>query len=109
VREKVGWVRDAARAAGRDPAAIELQALVFVVAIRDDVKGLREALAKGSGMSVEQVADAALFITGSAGEVRDRLMKRREETGISYIVIQGRDEAALEQFAEAVVAPLAGR
>jgi alkanesulfonate monooxygenase SsuD/methylene tetrahydromethanopterin reductase-like flavin-dependent oxidoreductase (luciferase family) len=109
VREKVGWVREAAQKAGRDPESIELQALVFVVAIRDDVRPLREALAKGSGMTVEQVADAALFITGSASEVRDRLMKRREETGISYIVIQGRDDAALEQFAEAVVAPLAGR
>ena len=60
---------------------------------------------------VEQVADAPLFLTGSASEIRDRLMKRREETGISYIVIQGRerDEASLERFAEAVVAPLAGR
>lgn len=109
VREKVGWVRDAARAAGRNPDAIEFQALVFIVAIGDDVRSLREGLAKGSGMSVEQVADAPLFITGSAGEVRDRLMKRREETGISYIVIQARDEASLERFAEAVVAPLAGR
>jgi probable F420-dependent oxidoreductase len=109
VREKVGWVREAAQQAGRDPAAIELQALVFVVAIGDDVRSLREALAKGSGMSVEQVADAPLFITGSAGEIRDRLMKRREETGISYIVIQGKDEASLERFAEAVVEPLAGR
>jgi len=109
VREKVGWVRDAARAAGRNPDDIEFQALVFVVAITDDPKGLREALAKGSGMTVEQVADAPLFITGSASEIRDRLMKRREETGISYIVIQGRDEAVLEKFAEAVVAPLAGR
>jgi probable F420-dependent oxidoreductase len=108
VREKVGWVRDAARAAGRNPDAIEFQALVFVVAISDDPKGLREALAKGSGMSVEQVADAPLFITGSASEVRDRLMKRREETGISYVVIQGGRDDALERFAEAVVAPLAG-
>jgi probable F420-dependent oxidoreductase len=109
VREKVGWVRDAARAAGRNPDDIEFQALVFVVAITDDPKGLREALAKGSGMSVEQVADAPLFITGSASEIRDRLMKRREETGISYVVIQGKDEPSLERFAEAVVAPLAGR
>jgi probable F420-dependent oxidoreductase len=109
VREKVGWVRDAARAAGRNPDTIEFQALVFVVAITDDPRKLREGLAKGSGMSVEQVADAPLFITGSASEIRDRLMKQREETGISYVVIQGRDEPSLERFAEAVVAPLAGR
>ena len=73
------------------------------------LRPLRESLAKGSGMSVEQVADAPLFITGSASEIRDRLMKQREETGISYVVIQGRDEPSLERFAEAVVAPLAGR
>jgi probable F420-dependent oxidoreductase len=109
VREKVGWVREAAQAAGRDPEEIEFNALVFVVAITDDPKPLREALARGSGMTVEQVADAPLFITGSATEVRDRLEARREQTGISYIVIQGRDEALLERFAEAVVAPLSGR
>ena len=48
VREKVGWVREAARAAGRDPDAIEFQALVFVVAITDDPKPLREALARAA-------------------------------------------------------------
>jgi hypothetical protein len=36
------------------------------------------------------------------------LEKRREETGISYVVIQGDDGALLESFAENVVAPLAG-
>jgi hypothetical protein len=70
---------------------------------------LREALARSSGMSVEEVADAPLFLTGSASEIRERLLRRREETGISYVVIQGRDEAVLERFAEAVVAPLSGR
>ena len=109
VREKVGWVRDAAQQAGRDPGAIEFSSLSFVVAVSDDPRSLREALAKGSGMTVEQVADAPLFLTGSASEIRERLHKRREQTGISYIVIQGRDEAAFERFAEAVVARLTGR
>jgi probable F420-dependent oxidoreductase len=109
VREKVGWVREAAAKAGRDPEALEFSSLSFVVAISDDPKPLREALARSSGMSVEQVADAPLFLTGSAGEIRERLLRRREETGISYVVIQGRDEAVLESFAEAVVAPLSGR
>jgi probable F420-dependent oxidoreductase len=109
VREKVGWVREAAAKAGRDPAAIELQSLVFVTAITDDPRGLREALARSSGMSVEQVADCPLFLTGPASEIRDRLEARREQTGISYVVIQGRDRAVVERFAAEVVAPLAGR
>jgi probable F420-dependent oxidoreductase len=108
VREKVEWVRDAARAAGRDAAAIELNSLVFVVAITDRPQGIREALAKNSGMSVEQVADCPLFLTGSASEIRERLEKRREQTGISYVVIQGRDQEIVERFAAEVAAPLAG-
>ena len=60
-------------------------------------------------MSVEQIADCPLFLTGSAAELRDRLQRRREQTGISYVVVQGGKLDALETFAEAVVAPLAGK
>lgn len=109
VRQKVAWVRDAAAKAGRDPAAIELQSLVFVTALSDDPRGLREALARSSGMTVDQVADCPLFLTGPASEIRERLERRREETGISYVVIQGRDASVVERFAAEVVAPLAGR
>jgi probable F420-dependent oxidoreductase len=109
VREKVGWVREAAEAAGRDPDAIELNTLTFIVAITDDPKPLRDALGRGSGMTPEQVARSPVYLTGPASEIRDALEARREETGVSYVVIQGRDPELLESFAEAVVAPLAGR
>jgi probable F420-dependent oxidoreductase len=109
VLEKVGWVREAAAAAGRSMDAIELTTLSFVVAITDDPKPLREALARSSPMSVEQIADCPLFLTGSAAEIRDTLERRREKTGISYVVIQGKEPALLESFAEAVVEPLAGK
>ncbi len=107
-REKISWVREAASAAGRDPDAIEFNSLTFVTAITDDPKPLRENLAKSSGMTVEQVADCPLFLTGSASEIRDHLEGRREETGISYTVIQAGDEALLERFAQEIVEPLAG-
>jgi len=109
VLEKVGWVREAAAAAGRPADAIELTTLSFVVAITDDPKPLREALAGNSPMSVEEIADCPLFLTGSPSEIRDTLERRREKTGISYIVIQGKDPTLLESFAEAVVVPLAGK
>ncbi len=109
VRQKTAWVHEAAAAAGRDPEAIELNSLSFVVAISDHPSGIREALASSSGLSVEQIADCPLFLTGPASEIRDRLEARREQTGISYVVIQGRDEAVLEQFAAEVVEPLSGR
>ena len=106
VREKVGWVRESAERWQRDPDAIEFNTLVFVVALADDVSGLRQALSKGTGMSVEEVAGAAIFLTGPPSEVQDKLAKQREETGISYIVIQGDDFERVEQFAAEVVKPL---
>jgi len=109
VRRKIGWVREAAEKAGRDPDALEFNSLAFMVGISDDVSGLRQTLASNTGMTPEQVADCPLFLTGSPGELRERLEKRREETGISYSVIQGKDLAVIEQFAEAVVEPLAGK
>jgi probable F420-dependent oxidoreductase len=109
VQEKVGWVREAASEAGRDPDEIELTTLTFVVAITDDPASLREALAKNSPMTPAQIADCPLFITGSPAEIRDTLERRRERTGISYVVIQGTDADLLERFAETVVEPLAGK
>jgi probable F420-dependent oxidoreductase len=107
--EKVRWVREAAAAAGRDANALEWNALVFVAAVTDDPKPLREALAKNGGMSVEQVAACPLYLTGSAREICDLLEQRREAFGISYVVIQGGDEKLLASFAEQIVAPLAGK
>ena len=107
--EKVRWVREAAAAAGRDPQALEWNALVFVAAVTDDPKPLREMLAKNGGMTVEEVTGSLLYLTGPASEVRDQLEQRREKFGVSYVVIQGMDEKVLATFAEHVVAPLAGK
>ena len=109
VREKVRWVHEAAAKAGRDPAAIELNALVFVTALVDDPKPLREQIAKGTGMSVEDVAGCPAFLTGSGAEIRERLERRREETGISYVVIQGDRFEQVERFADEIVSKLTGR
>jgi len=108
VRQKVDWIREAAEGAGRRFEDLELNSLVFVVALTEDPKGVREGLARSTGMSPEEVADCPLFLTGSPAEVREGLERRREETGISYVVIQGGGDT-LERFAEAVVEPLAGR
>ena len=108
VREKILWVHEAARAAGRDPDELELSVLVFGVDITDDSKAAREAVAGNSPLSPDQVANSPFFIIGSGGEIRDALEQRRDEMGISYIVIQGQDPLKVERFAEDVVAPLAG-
>ncbi len=109
VREKIGWVREGAERAGRALVDVELNALVFMTAIADDVKGLRGALAGNAGTTPEQIAASPNFLTGPPGEVRDRLHQHRETYGMSYWVIQGGDFAVVEKFAEAVVQPLSGK
>jgi probable F420-dependent oxidoreductase len=109
VREKVGWVREAAARAGRDPDGIELSALVFVVAITPDAHRLREAIGRNTGMTADDVAASMLYLVGSADEICERMERRREEAGISYYVIQGGRHELVEQFAEEIVSKLAGR
>jgi probable F420-dependent oxidoreductase len=108
VRQKIEWMHSAAAAAGRDPAAIELNALVFAAAITDAPAAMREMVAATTGMPVDRVADCPLFLIGSGAQVRDVLQARREATGISYVVIQGQEPGQVEQFAKEVVEPLTG-
>jgi probable F420-dependent oxidoreductase len=109
VAEKIEWLHRATEDAGRDFDAIELNALVFTIAVTDDPKPIHELIAGATGLSEDQIADSPLFLVGSADEITSRLEQRREQTGISYIVVQGDDMAQLELFAEHVVAPLTGR
>lgn len=108
LREKIGWARDAAAAAGRDPDALEYQTLSFVVAVTDDAASVRQGVAASTGMSEDDVAGCPFFIVGSGAEIREGLQRRREDTGVNYVVIQDTSLEELERFAEAVVAPLAG-
>jgi probable F420-dependent oxidoreductase len=109
VQQKIAWVRAAAEAAGRNFSELELSTLSFVVAVTEDPKPLREMIAQNTGMSHDEIAGCPLFMTGSAREICDTLLARRERTGISHVVIQHRDLAATRKFAEAVVAELNGR
>jgi len=106
--EKLRSVREGAEKAGRRFEDIELNSLTFMTAITDDPSGIRTALAANSGMTPDQVANCPIFLTGSAAEIRDGLEKRRERYGLSYIVVQGRDQAVIEKFSEQVMAPLSG-
>ena len=109
IQEKIRWLRTGADLAGRDPDSIELNALVFVVAITDTPTPMRDMVAANTGMPVDRIAECPLFLIGSGTEIRDVLQRRRAETGISYIVIQGQDLAQVETFAKEVIGPLSGQ
>lgn len=108
IRQKLVWLREGAEAAGRNFGELELSALVFVTAIGDTPGAMRDMVAAQTSMPAAEVVNCPLFLIGSGSELRETLQRRRAETGISYIVVQGQDPAQLESFAREVVAPLSG-
>lgn len=107
--EKAGWVHAAATAAGRDPDAIELNTLVIGLAIGDgdDLAARRETLARANGITPADLTDSSFFLTGTAAEIRARLLAYRERAGITYISLFDPGEEQIETFAAEVIAPLA--
>ncbi|HSO94913.1 MAG TPA: TIGR03621 family F420-dependent LLM class oxidoreductase [Acidimicrobiia bacterium] len=99
--EKIGWVRDGAGARFAD---IELQIRYFIAAITHDANGLAEAMAPGFGVSASEALQSGVALVGTVDEVCDTLTRRREEWGVSYVVL---GDDTFEAFAP-VVARLAG-
>jgi probable F420-dependent oxidoreductase len=99
--EKIGWVREGAGARFDD---IELQIRYFVAAITDDARGMSEALAPAFGVDPDDALTSGTVLVGSVDEVCDTLVARREQWGVSYVVV-GDDQ--IDAFAP-VVAKLAG-
>jgi hypothetical protein len=57
-------------------------------------------------LTVEEVEECPFFLIGSAREIKEQLKQLREEAGISYFGIIGRDMQLIEQFSKAIVKPL---
>jgi probable F420-dependent oxidoreductase len=100
-REKLGWIREGA---GDRYDDLELQVRYFFAAIHPDAHELAGAVAPGFGITPEEAIDSAIALVGTVDEVCDRLVQRREEWGVSYIVL---GDDTYEDFAP-VVARLAG-
>jgi probable F420-dependent oxidoreductase len=99
--KKVQWVRDAA---GARWDAIEIQMRFFVASITEDRAGMAAAMAPAFGVEPEAALEAGSALVGSENEVVEQLQRRREEWGLSYIVL---GDENVDEFA-GVVAKLAG-
>jgi probable F420-dependent oxidoreductase len=98
---KIEWVKDAAGARWND---LEIQMRFFVTSVRPDRMKLAEALAPAFGVSPEEALESGAVLVGTEDEISDQLHRRREEWGLSYIVV-GDDN--VDEFAP-IVAKLAG-
>jgi alkanesulfonate monooxygenase SsuD/methylene tetrahydromethanopterin reductase-like flavin-dependent oxidoreductase (luciferase family) len=99
--QKIEWVR---AGAGDRFDEIELQIRYFMAAITDDARGFAEVLAPGFGIDTDEALESGSVLVGTVDEVCDILVRRREEWGVSYIVV---GDDLLEAFAP-VVERLAG-
>ncbi|MSO79828.1 MAG: TIGR03621 family F420-dependent LLM class oxidoreductase, partial [Acidimicrobiia bacterium] len=100
-RQKVEWVKEGAGKRFKD---IELQIRYFLASITDDAEGFASALAGGFGLSAQEALDSGVALVGTVEQCIERLQKRREEWGVTYIVL---GDDTFEAFAP-VVAALAG-
>ena len=87
IAEKLGWVRDAASAAGRNVDDLEIQ-LGMVCTLTQTAAQTRAALdgiAQAYGADPEQVERSPAVLVGTVEQCAETLHRRREEYGISYI------------------------
>jgi probable F420-dependent oxidoreductase len=99
--QKVQWVRDAA---GPRWNELEIQMRFFVTSVRPDRMAMAEALAPAFGVSPAEALESGAVLVGTEDEITEQLHRRREEWGLSYVVV-GDDN--VDEFAP-IVAKLAG-
>ena len=102
VAQKIAIVKEKA---GARFDKIELNIRTFLVNVTDDGKAAREKLAKGMGVDAALIHDSPFALIGPPNELIETLQKRREQFGLSYVIVGGDD---VESFAP-VVAALAGK
>ena len=100
---KVAIVRDAATEAGRLDS-IEMNIRAFMVFVTDDVPQAMSTLSDFTGAPVEVIADSPFALVGTAEQIAEQLVARRERWGFSYVIVGQND---VEPFAP-VVAALSG-
>lgn len=96
LREKVGWVRDAA---GDRFEALELHALIQAVILSGQRSVAAERVAARFGAGREALMDSPYVLIGTVDGICETLRKRREAYGISYLTVFDRD---LDAFAPVV-------
>ena len=90
--EKVRWVREAA---GDRFDEVELSYTAYLTMITDDRHAVAAGLGSGFGLDAEQVLAMPNFAIGTVGQIADELQRRRDELGLSYVVVGGECHEAM--------------
>lgn len=82
--QKIAWVREGAANRADD---IELSVSVWASMVTDDRDRAARHLARRGNVDVDEVLASPYALIGSVDEIVDTLRRRRDELGISYVVI----------------------
>jgi len=111
VAEKIGWAREGAAAAGRDPDDLELEMNHWLVRITPTAGDATDLLVRmGARFEVDPAALAASpsVLVGTVSQIVDTLESRREQLGLSYLQLDaGFPTPGIDAFAP-VIEALAG-
>ena len=100
--EKVEWIKEGAGDRFDD---IEIEIAAYFTTVTNDAAKTTAAMAKMFGLEPEQMAEHPHALIGSVEAIIEKLQRRREKYGISYISV---GDADMETFAP-VVAELSGQ
>jgi hypothetical protein len=98
---KVNWIREGA---GDRFGQLEFEIGAYFTAVTDATQQTLEVMSGALGIPPEELAHHPHALIGSADEICETLIQRREEYGINYVTVGA---ANMEAFAP-VVAKLAG-
>ena len=105
IKSKINRVKKTAQDLGRDPDDIEFQILFLRTEITDNPEPIIENVANDIGVTTEDIQNSEYVMVGSSSEIRNRVMKLREETGVNYFVFRIRRDQ-FDEYAESIVKPL---
>lgn len=112
ITEKLGWIRDGAQAAGRDPDQLELSLNSWLVRVTATEREAADHLARAAGkldVPAALLARAPSVLVGTAGRCVELLQERRERFGFNRVQLDaGFSPPDLDALAP-LLSALAGR
>lgn len=103
--ERVNLLRNACKELGRDPAEIELSAMVYVVMGESSSQArlFAEAMAQTLGVdNVEAVYRSPNTLVGTPEQIVDQILWRKEHTGVTYFFLNFPVVEMFERFCREV-------
>ncbi len=101
IEAQLGWIKDGA---GERFDEIELSVMIHHIAVKATSDAVVNDLAARTGAMPSQIRLSPNVLVGSAEEIKDTLLERRERYGLSYFVIGAHHLEAMQP----VIAQLAG-